>query len=365
MSKPVRVGLVGTGMIARAHMSAYSQFPERVQVTAVCDNREETVRAFARQAEVDAIYLDYAELLKEADVDAVDICTPDDLHAPIAIAAAEAGKHVLCEKPMANKLADAEAMVAAIKKADVRSMVGYTKRFFRATRFLHDFLRNEDFGRVYHVRAIYLQSWLSDPATPVVWRIRRDRGGSGALGNLGSHITDLAQFLVGDDITRVTGMIKTFITERPSLSDPQKKETVDLDDAASFCVEFRNGAMGVFQASHNATGRGDHWRIEIDAENGAVIYDKDVDSRIQLHMSKGPARYAGWVDLQVPAGRVGLRIPDRYGSDNAFQNEIEHFVECIESGQTPAPSFADGLKTERIMDAVARSSDTGAPVDIG
>ncbi len=363
MSKPVRVGLVGTGAIARAHMLGYNQFPERVQVTAVCDNREEAVRAFAKQAEVDAIYLDYAELLKEADVDAVDVCTPDDLHAPISIAAAEAGKHVLCEKPMATRLADAEAMVAAVKKADVRGMIGYSKRFFRATRFLHDFLRNESLGRVYHVRAIYLQGWLSDPATPAVWRARREKGGTGAHGNLGSHITDLAQFLVEDDITRVTGMMKTFVTERPSLSDPQKRETIDVDDAVMFGAEFRNGAMGVFQASHNATGRGDHWRIEIDAEKGAVIYDS-VDRRVQLNMREGPARYAGWVELQVPTGRIGLQIPGLYGSDNAFQNEIDHFVECIGSGKTPAPSFADGLKTERIMDAVVRSSDTGATVDL-
>jgi predicted dehydrogenase len=234
-------------------------------------------------------------------------------------------------------------------------MIAYTKRFFRGARFLHDFLRREDLGRVYHVRAIYLQSWLSDPNAPMVWRLQGEKTGTGTLGDLGSHITDLAQFLVGDTITRVTGMMKTFVTQRPSATDAQKKETVDVDDAVMFGAEFKNGAMGVFQASRNATGRPDHWRIEIDAEKGAVIYDS-VDRSVRLSLREGPARRAGWVELQ---------IPNRYGAEGSEnQNEIDYFVECIRSGQTPAPSFADGLQVERVLDAVVCSSRTGAAVDL-
>jgi predicted dehydrogenase len=249
-------------------------------------------------------------------------------------------------------------------------MVAYTKRFFKASPFLHYILRNEDLGRVYHVRAFYFQSWLSNPATPVVWRLRREVTGTGVLGDLGAHIVDLVQYLVGDNIVWVTAMMKTFVTERPSLTDGKKKESCDVDDAVMFGAEFKNGAMGVFQASRNATGRPDHWRVEIDAEKGAVIYDGRgstfaelgiyADTSIQVSISTGLARHAGWVELNIPARWPYINL---FGEDE-HQNQTDHFVECIRSGQTPTPSFADGLKTERIIEAVVRSSETGAAVNV-
>ena len=354
-------GKIGIGIIGARPFRGWSNTHARAckanphtEIVGLAEIKEGAGELFAQIHEIDVpVFTDYHELLAMDGLDAVIIATPNNVHAPMSIAAAEAGKHILCQKPMATKLADAEAMVAAVKKADVKDMIAYTKRSFAGTRFLHDFLRSEDLGRLYHVRAIYFQSWLSDPATPVVWRLQREVTGTGVLGDLASHVTDLAQFLVGDDITRVTGMMTTFVTERPSATDPQKKETVDVDDAVMFGAEFKSGAMGVFQASRNATGRPDHWRIEIDAEKGAVIYDS-VDRRIQLNVRKGPARHAGWVELP---------IPNRYGADE-HQNQIDYFIECIRSGQAPAPSFADGLKTERILDAVVRSSHTGAAVDV-
>jgi len=362
----IGVGIIGTGRWANTHATACNANPH-AEIVGLAEIKEGAAELFANRHGIDApIFSDYRELLALNGLDAVIITTPNNVHAPISIAAAEAGKHILCQKPMATKLADAEAMVAAVKKAGVKSMVAYTKRFFGSTRFLHDLLQREDLGRVYHVRAIYFQSWLSNPAAPSVWRLQREITGTGVLGDLGSHITDLAQFLVGDDIIRVYGMMKTFVTQRPNAIDPQGRETVDVDDAVMFGVEFKNGAMGVFQASRNATGRPDHWCIEIDAENGAVIYDNKavgadisqitrVDHRVQLSLHQGPARYAGWVELPTP---------NRYGG-NEHQNQIDHFVECIQSGQTPVPSFADGLKTERVMDAVVRSSRTGAAVNLG
>ncbi len=186
-----------------------------------------------------------------------------------------------------------------------------------------------------------------------MWRLQREMTGTGALGDLASHVTDLVQFLVADDITRVTGIMKTFVTERPSLADPQKNVTVDVDDAAIFGAEFRSGAMGVVQVSRNATGRPDHWRIEIDGEKGAVIYDS-VDRTVSLNLRTGPSRHAGWVELP---------IPNRYNG-NEYEGELGHFVDCVRSGETPSPSFAEALKTERVLDAVLRSSRTGAAVDV-
>ncbi len=354
-------GRIGVGIVGARPYRGWSNNLARAckanphaEVVGLAEIQEGAAEKFAELHEIDVqTFSDYRDMLAMDGLDAVYIATPNNLHAPIAIAAAQAGKHVLCQKPMATTLADAEAMVAAAEKANVRGMVCYTKRFFKATRFLYDFLRSEDLGRLYHVRAFYYQSWLSNPNTPVVWRLKREATGTGALGDLGSHVTDLAQYLVADDITRVTGMMKTFVTERPSLADPNKKETVDVDDAVIFCAEFKGGAMGVVQASRNATGRPDHWRIEIDAENGAIVYD-NLEPNIKLNLQKGPARHAGWVDLPVP---------NRYG-DNTYENEVGHFIDCIRSGETPSPSLADGLKTERVMDAVVRSCRTGTAVDV-
>jgi len=291
-------------------------------------------------------------------LDAVIVTTPNDVHAEIAIAAVEAGKHTLCEKPMTTDLDDARAMVAAQKKANVRTMIGYTKRFFKGTRFLYDFLRREDLGRIYHVRAFYFQSWLCRPNAPVVWRLEKERTGSGALGDLASHVTDLSQHLVGDEIIRVSGMMQTFYAERPSLGDPGKKQTVDVDDGVVYGAEFRNGALGTIEATRNGTAHPDHWRVEILGEKGAVVYD-NVERRVQLALIEGPSRYAGWVDLPVPAYRYGT---DGMGVEN--QNEINHFVDCIRSGQTPSPTFEEGFRTERVLEAVARSAHMGTTADI-
>jgi predicted dehydrogenase len=363
-------GIIGTGGWANTHARACKANPH-VEIVGLSEVREGVAELFARANDIDVpIFADYHKLLAMDGLDAVIIATPNNVHAPIAIAAAEAGKHILCQKPMANTLSDAEAMVAAVEKAGVQGMVAYTKRFFKSSPFLHYILRNEDLGHLYHVRAFYFQSWLSNPATPVVWRLQREMTGTGVLGDLGAHIIDLVQYLVGDDIIRVTAMMKTFVTERPSLTDGKKKETCDVDDAVMFGAEFKNGAMGVFQASRNATGRPDHWRVEIDAEKGAIIYDGRgstfveqgiyADTSIQINVSTGLARHAGWVELKIPARRSYI---NRYSEDE-HQNQTDYFVECIRSGQTPAPSFADGLKTERIMDAVVRSCRTGAAMDV-
>jgi|TARA_Y100000310_G_scaffold342179_1_gene444161 predicted dehydrogenase len=351
----IGIGIVGTGGIAHAHAMGCKANPH-VKVVALAEIRDGVAEAYAERHGFDArIFTDYRDLIAMDGVDAVTVCTPNNVHAPVSIAAIEAGKHVLSEKPMASTLADAEAMVAASEKADVRTMVGFTKRFFRGNRFLHDLLRSEDLGRIYHVRACYFQSWLSNPSAPMAWRLRKEETGTGVLGDLGSHVTDLAQYIVGDPISRVTGMLKTFTTQRPMLADTNELGTVDVDDAAVFCVEFENGAMGVIEASRNATGHPDFWRLEINGEKGAVIYD-NVEGKVLLSTLTGPARRGGWITLPVPA---------RYGTPGTeFAAEVSHFVDCIRSGDTPSPTFAEGLRTERVMDAVVRSAESGRAVDV-
>lgn len=351
----IGVGIIGTGMIAHLHAPACLANPH-LEIVGLAEIREGVAEAFAKRFDLDVpIFDDHRELLAMDGLDAVTVATPNDVHASISIAALKAGKHTLCEKPMTPDIADAEAMVAAAKEAGKTAMVGYTKRYFSGTRFLHDFLRREDFGRVYHVRAFYLQGWLSNPNAPMAWRLQKEKTGTGVLCDLGSHITNLALHLLGDDITRVTGMLKTFVTERPNPGDMQAKQTVDVDDAAMFGAEFKSGAMGVFEASRNGTARPDHWRIEIDFEKGAVTYDR-VDNVVRLALTEGPARRAGWVDIPIPA---------RYGAGGSeFQNEFDHFAECIQTGQEPVSSFENSLKTERVLNAVVRSSETGRAVDV-
>ncbi len=353
---PIGIGIIGTAMWGNRQGGACIEHP-LTEIVGISDIREEAAKDFSQKQDISVpIFTDFNDLLAMDGLDAVIVTTPNDVHAPISIAAAQAGKHVLCQKPMATSIADAEAMVAAVEKAGVTNMVGYTKRFFNGARFLHDFFQREELGRVYHVRAFYLQDWLSNPKVPILWRLQKDRTGTGSLGDLASHITDLAQFIIGEDIVRVTGMMKTFIHERPIAPRSQETGTVDVDDAAMFCAEFENGTMGVFETSRNATGVGDHWRIEINAENGSVIYDK-VEGRVQLSMRIGPARGAGWIDLPIPEDKYGVA-----GAENV--HEIDHFAHCIRTGEPAAPNFAEGLRVERVLDAVVRSSTTGTAIDV-
>ncbi len=349
-------GIIGTGMQGGTLTVPVLANPH-TKIVGLAEIRGGVAEEFSGRLGIDApIFSDYRELLAMEDLDAVIVTTPNDVHAEIAIAAVEAGKHTLCEKPMTTDLADAKAMVEAEKKADVRTMIGYTKRFFKGTRFLYDFLQREDLGRIYHVRAFYFQSWLCSPKAPVVWRLQKEKTGTGVLGDLASHATDMAQHLAGDEISRVSALMQTFYAKRPSLTRPGTDETVDVDDGVVFATEFKNGALGVIEGSRNATGHPDHWRVEILGEKAGVVYDS-VERRAQLAMIQGPSRYAGWVDLPVPAYRYG-----EDGMEN--QNEIDHFVDCIRSGRAPSPSFAEGFKTERVLDAVARSHAEGKAVDV-
>lgn len=351
----IGVGIIGTGGIAHLHAAACAASPH-LEIVGLADIRKEVAEAFAKRFDLDVPVFDgHTELLAMDGLDAVTVATPNDVHASISIDALEAGKHTLCEKPMSSNITDAEAMVAAAKKSGLTNMIGYTKRHFSGTRFLHDYLRREDLGRVYHFRAYYLQGWLSNPTTPAPWRLKKEHTGTGALGDLASHITDLARFLLGDDITRVTGMMKTFVHERPDRDDLEVTQNIEVDDAVMFGAEFKGGAMGVFEASRNGTARPDHWRIEIDAELGAVTFDR-TDGIVRLALAQGPSRRAGWVEIPIPA---------RYGAAGSeFENEFNHFAECIQTGQTPDPSFENAFKTEQVLNAVLRSSEAGKAVDV-
>src|SRR4051812_12064510 len=278
--------MVGYAFMGAAHSQAWRtagrvfDLPLRPDMRVLCGRNREAALQAADRLGWSTVETDWKQLLARDDIDLVDICTPGDSHAEIAIAALEAGKHVLCEKPLSNTVAEAEAMVAAAETAagrGIRSMVGFNYRRVPALALARQLVAQGRLGTVRHVRAAYLQDWIVDPEFPLVWRLQKDRAGSGALGDIGAHIVDLAQFLLGDKLTGVSALTETFIKERPlpeassglSASGGSQRGTVTVDDAALFFGRFAGGALASFEATRFATGRKNAVRIEVNGSLGS------------------------------------------------------------------------------------------------
>ncbi|NKY07480.1 Gfo/Idh/MocA family oxidoreductase [Cellulomonas hominis] len=314
----------------------------------------------------------WQELVARDDVDLVDVCTPGFTHAEIAVAALEAGKHVLCEKPLANTLAEAEAMVAAAASASargVRSMVGYTYRRVPAVQLARTLVAEGRIGTVRHVRVQYLQDWLADPEAPLSWRLDKQAAGSGALGDIGSHAVDLAQFITGERVTGVSAVLETFVHERPVAAEfaglhgtgGTERGPVTVDDAAVFLARLSGGGLGVFEATRFAAGRKNAIRLEINGDRGSVAFDfEDMNVLHYYDATEDPA-YAGFRRIVVtepqhayvaqwwPAGH-GL------GYEHAFTHQVVDLVGDVAAGRDPSPSFAEGLAVQRVLAAVEASA---------
>jgi predicted dehydrogenase len=317
---------------------------------------------------------DWRRLLERQDIDLVDVCTPGNTHAEIAIAALDAGKHVLCEKPLANTVGEAEEMTAAAERAaanGVRAMVGFTYRRVPAIALARQLVQEGRIGEVRHVRAQYLQDWIADPEAPLSWRLDKDKAGSGALGDIGAHIIDLTQHITGERITEVSGQLETFVKERPvatahsglSGSAGEGRGPVTVDDAAVFIARFTGGGLGVFEATRFATGRKNAIRIEVNGSAGSLAFDFEDMNVLHLYDASEPAETAGFRRILVtepghpyvaawwPAGH-GL------GYEHGFTHQVVDLVRAIAEGGQPEPSFADGLQVQRVLAAVETSSDT-------
>jgi predicted dehydrogenase len=361
------VGMAGYAFMGAAHSQAWRTAPHMFDLplqpamVAVCGRDAVAVEAAARRMGWAAAETDWRALIARDDVQLVDICTPGDLHAEIAIAALEAGKHVLCEKPLANTLEEASAMAAAASRArerGVRSMIGFNYRRVPAIALAHSLIAGGRLGEIRHVRATYLQDWLVDPAFPLTWRLQRERAGSGALGDLGAHIVDLAQYLTGSLITGVSGMIHTFISSRPLPSGDSAGE-VTVDDAALFTARLASGALASFEATRFATGRKNQLSLEVNGSLGSLVFDLErlnelsfyeaagVDSgfrRILVTEPSHPYLAAWW-----PPGHV-------LGWEHTFTHQVRDLVTAIADGTDPAPSFADGLYVQSVLAAVSDSA---------
>ncbi|HEX8510718.1 MAG TPA: Gfo/Idh/MocA family oxidoreductase, partial [Propionibacteriaceae bacterium] len=304
--RPLRVGMIGYAFMGAVHAHAWRSahrffaLPRTPELTVLAGRDESAVRAASERLGFASVETDWRRVVERDDVDLVDICTPGDLHHEIAIAALQAGKHVLCEKPLANSVAEAEQMSAAAAEAAVHgvyAMCGYTYRRTPALAFAKRLIEEGRIGTVRHVRAKYLQDWLSDEDAPMTWRLDRTKSGSGALGDIGAHIIDAAQWLTGTPITGVSGLLETFVTSRPMSGDrvglggqgkvgnDAPRGTVTVDDAALFTTRFAGGAIGSFEASRFALGRKNALRIEINGTAGSVAFDFE-DNNI-LHFFDG------------------------------------------------------------------------------
>jgi len=374
----LRVGLVGHAFMGAAHSQAWRTAPHffdlplRPELTALAGRDAARVREAAARLGWASTETDWRRLVERDDIDLVDVCTPGDTHAEIAIAALDAGKHVLCEKPLANTVAEAEAMAAAAERAaarGVRSMVGFTYRRVPAIALARQLVAEGRLGTIRHVRAQYLQDWIADPAAPMSWRLDKDKAGSGALGDIGAHIVDLTQHITGQRLTGVSALLETFVRERPlpaasgSLSGVggEGTGTVTVDDAAVFLARFDGGALGSFEATRFALGRKNAIRIEINGSAGSLAFDFEDMNVLHYFDGSDPAATAGFRRIVVtepdhpyvaawwPAGH-GL------GYEHGFTHQVVDLVSAIAKGDDPTPSFADGLQVQRVLDAVERSA---------
>jgi predicted dehydrogenase len=367
------IGVVGYAFMGAAHAHAWRTAPRVFDLpltpamVALCGRDAAAVRAAADRQGWASAETDWRELIARPDVDLVDICTPGDLHAEIAVAALDAGKHVLCEKPLANTPAEAEAMTAAAERAaaqGIRSMVGFNYRRVPALTLARTLVADGRLGEIRHVRATYLQDWLTDSAFPLTWRLQRERAGSGALGDLGAHIIDLAQYLTGQPVTAVSGSTTTFVSERPVRGwvAYEPRGAVTVDDAAVFTARLGAGVtLGSFEVSRFAAGRKNALSIELNGSLGSIAFDLERLNELEFGEHVGNALTAGFTRILVtepdhpylsgwwPPGHV-------LGWDVTFSHEIADLVTAIAEGTDPQPSFADGLQVQRVLAAVQESA---------
>ncbi|WP_111766884.1 Gfo/Idh/MocA family protein [Nakamurella deserti] len=367
---PLGVGMIGYAFMGAAHSQAWRTAPRffdlpvdpRMRVLVGRDRS--AVTAAATQLGWDGVETDWRALLSRDDVDLVDICSPGDTHAEIAIAALEAGKHVLCEKPLANTVEEAERMTAAAAAAAARfgtvAMVGFTYRRVPAIQLARTLVEQGRLGTIRHIRAQYLQDWLSDPESPFTWRLDKSRAGSGALGDIGAHIVDLTQFITGQRITSVTGRLTTFVDERP-VPGTTTRGQVTVDDAAAFLATFDGGPLGVFEASRFALGRKNAIRLEINGSLGSLAFDFEDMNVLHFHDGADDPATAGFRRIVVTEpvhAYVGHWWPPGHGLgyEHPFTHQVVDLLTGIADGVPPAPGFADGLQVQRVLDAVERSS---------
>jgi predicted dehydrogenase len=377
MPKPLNIGMIGYGFMGRAHSNAYAKVSHffdleyKPVLKAVCARDAAKAKEFAAKWGYESVETDWKKLLERKDIDAVDICTPNNLHKEIAIAAAKAGKIILCEKPLAMDTAEGEEMCQAVEKAGVANIVWYNYRRIPAVTFAKQIIDSGKLGRIFHYRANFLQDWTISADLPQggagLWRLDAAAAGSGVTGDLLAHCIDTAIWLNGG-VKNVTAMTETFIKERTHTATGKKQE-VKIDDACAFLCHFTNGSLGLFESTRYARGHKALYTFEINGEKGSIKWDLHDLHRLQWfdHSVEGPLR--AWSSIHVTDGDhpymgkwwvPGLAI----GYEHSFVHQVADFLEGLASGKPAGPTFRDALETQKICDAVLSSAKSGQWVNV-
>jgi predicted dehydrogenase len=369
----LNVALIGYDFMGRTHSNAWRQVarffadvPFEPVLKVVVGRTEAKVKEAQARLGFEEAATSWQDVLARPDIDIVDVCTPGDSHAPIVVAAAEAKKAILCEKPLANDLGEAERMHAAAKRAGVVNMVCHNYRRVPAIALAKKLIDDGKLGNIHHYRGVYLQDWIVDPNFPRVWRLEKARAGSGSLGDILSHTMDLSRHLVGEPV-EVSGLLKTFIGERPLPDGSGKRGKVDVDDSAQALVKFANGAVGYYEGSRFATGRKNYNCLEINGSKGSIVWNLERMNELELYVESGPLSGFSTIDVTDakhpymaawwPPGHI-------IGYEHSFTHTVYDFLKAIAEGKSPRPDFEDGLKNQRVLDAIERSATSGQWVKI-
>jgi predicted dehydrogenase len=374
-SQAIRVGLIGQKFMGRAHSNAYIKVTKFFDVdptpvmTAVCGRNAAELAAFAKRWGWQSCETDWTKLVARDDIELIDVSSPGHLHRDMAVAAAKAGKHVFCEKPLALNLREAREMLDAVRQAGVVHMLCHNYRCCPAMTLARQIIAAGELGEIRHFRATYLQDWLIDPSLPMNWRLRKETAGTGALGDLGSHIVDLGRFLVGE-IAEVVGTMKTFVAERPgggsssglSATAGKGTENVTVDDATLFLARFAGGALGTFEATRMAPGRKNFNRVEVNGSRGSLVWNFEEMNVLEYYNCGDPPARQGFRSILAtdsvhpfisawwPPGHI-------LGYEHAFVHAVYELMRKIGGEkETAMPDFLDGARCIAILDAVAKSA---------
>ena len=373
----LNIGLIGYQFMGKAHSNAYRQvgrffdLPIKVRMKTICGRNEAGVKGAAEKFGWEGYATDWRKVVEDPAIDVIDVSTPGDTHCEIACAAAEAGKMVFCEKPIGNTLSEARQMLDAVNKAGVFHAVFHNYRKAPAVALAKRMIAEGRLGTLRHMRAAYLQDWIADPDFPLVWRLQKERAGSGAHGDINAHIIDLGRHLIGD-FDEVSGMLHTFVKRRPLVGEVDDKlgasassqmGEVTVDDAAMFLAKFKSGTIGTFEASRFAVGRKNYNRFEINGSKGSVVFNLERMNELEYYDNDDTADVHGFRLIQAtdaihPYAGSYWPVGHIIGYEHTFINLIADALIAIDKGEQPSPNMSDGYENQKVLDAVERSHET-------
>ena len=366
MKRKLNIAMIGYQFMGRAHSNAWRQVsrffetPLEPVMKVICGRNEDQVKLAADRFGWQEHATSWEEVVARPDIDVIDICTPGDSHLPIAVAAAANKKVVFCEKPLANTVAEAEQMLAAVERNGVLHMLCHNYRRVPAVTLAKQLIADGALGELFHYRGTYLQDWLVNPAFPRVWRLEKSKAGSGALGDIASHSIDLSRYLVGE-ITEVAGLMKTFVKERPVQLGSDQMAPVEVDDAAMSLVKFASGTVGTIEASRFATGRKNYNRFEINGSRGSVVFDLERLNELEFYQEQGPNsgfrtiiatdKTHPYLEGWWPRGHI-------IGYEHSFTHTVLDLIKAIAEEKLPQPNFVDGVRNQKVLEAIEKASSS-------